>query len=191
MQLFEGARRQRRALVTVGALVSAAGCLALASGSYAGAAPQRAREPDNSAPQSTGPVGASGIILHDGTGRDPDFFYFKIAAEREVQISVKNLNGRCGSWPDADEVRTATVPEGQLHYFESVARRAGSIESYSVSPFRQVKLIVGVLYPNIGDNGSTNRGCSELVRVNPSSALILTRSPRDEQVLRAPILADQ
>lgn len=136
-------------------------------------------------------MGASGIILHDGTGHDPDFFYFKVAPRREVQIAVKNLNGRCGTDPDADFVKTATAPEGELHYFESVGASAGSIETYSASGFDHVTLIVGVLSPNIGDNGASNKGCSELVRLSPASALILTRAPGDRRKLRAPAFADQ
>lgn len=183
-------RRGLALLAIAGALLTA-GLGSSASGRTASSAPERAREPDNSAPQANGPVGAGGIILHDGTGRDPDFFYFKVAPEREVQIAVKNLNGRCGSGPDADFVKTATAPEGELHYFEGVGGRAGSIETYSVSPFHQVKLIVGLLDPNLGDDGATNKGCSEMVRVSPPSALILTHSPRDKRLLGAPIFADQ
>lgn len=179
------------ALLAIAAALLIVGPGSIASARDTGSAPQRVREPDNSAPQANGPVGAGGIILHDGTGRDPDFFYFKVAAGREVQIAVKNLNGRCGTGPDADFVRTATAPEGELHYFENVGASAGSIETYSASGFDHVTLIVGLLAPNIGDGGASNKGCSELVRVSPVSALILTRAPGDRRKLRAPVFADQ
>jgi hypothetical protein len=185
-----GSGRRLALLAFVVALLTV-GLGSSASGRDTGGAPQRTREPDNSAPQASGPVGTSGIILHDGTGHDPDFFYFKVLPGREVQIAVKNLNGRCGANPDADFVKTATAPEGELHNFESVGASAGSIKTYPASGFDHVKLIVGVLSPNIGNNGASNKGCSELVRVSPASALILTRAPGDRRKLRAPILADQ
>jgi hypothetical protein len=181
----------RNGLLAVGFLIALAGCGLSASGSEANTTPQRAREPDNVATQATGPVGSGGIVLHDGSGRDPDWFYFKIAPRKVVTIEVKNLNGLCGVDPDQDFVKTATAPEGELHYFESVGGEAGSTETYSASPFHHVKLIVGLLSPNIGDNAAANKGCSELVRATPASALILTRSPGDKRTLRAPILADQ
>lgn len=79
-----------------------------------------------------------------------------------------------------EDARRQRRAEGRAqHYFENVGTKAGSIEAYSASPFNRVKLIVGVLDPNIGENGATSRGCSELVRASPSSALIITRSPRD------------
>jgi hypothetical protein len=172
-------------LVLTGALLAAT-LVFLALPALASPAHRRETEPNNRAVSADGPIGPKGILDRNNGGSDEDFFYFKVRPGRNVTITVKDVNGRCGSDPHQNFIKTARPNFGELHYFENVGGQEGASESYATHSGPHGLFIVGMLYPNDG-----HRGCELLTKVTPGDALIKHRTRRDKRLLHNPDVQDQ